>query len=419
MNIRQKLTANGYRGPGFDRIRLIAAAIVVVHHSSTYLVPDIAHDYLYAYSRGFTSFGLSAVDVFFALSGFLVTPSLLRTGDVVSFTVNRALRIMPALAVAVFVAIFVVGPISTTLNLSQYFTDPGTYRYAKNLLMLTIDTLPGVQTAPGNPIIVNGSLWTLYFEVLCYAFLVVISLSGILVRRVWTVGLFLGVYAFNALSWYAGPSLALVPVRIETFASLFVYFAAGVCIYRLSDIIPWSGAAAVAALACLLAGLALGIGVLVTPLSLSYLVVYLGLSDLLGRTPYRRDFSYGIYVFHALVLAFMLVIFPSVRNFFVTLPIVALVSLLIAMLSWTFVEAPALNTKKRVTAMVRLKIEQLGSTFGWQILGRAEAVPRERQFVRVGLRGPVGRSEERAPADRTDALERTAGSLKAQPKREY
>jgi peptidoglycan/LPS O-acetylase OafA/YrhL len=116
VNVRQKLAANASRGPGFDRIRLIAAAVVVLHHNSTYLIADIAHDYLYTYSRTFSNFGLSAVDIFFALSGFLVTPSLSRTGDVVSFTVNRTLRIVPALAVSVFLAMFVIGPALSRLS---------------------------------------------------------------------------------------------------------------------------------------------------------------------------------------------------------------------------------------------------------------------------------------------------------------
>jgi peptidoglycan/LPS O-acetylase OafA/YrhL len=210
---------------------------------------------------------------------------------------------------------------------------------------LTIDTLPGVETPTGNLVIVNGSLWTLYFEVLCYASLVMISLSGILARRAWTAGIFLTVYAFNALLWYSGSFQALVPGRIVTFASLFVYFAAGVCIYRLSDAIPWSGIAAMAAALCILAGLPIGVGVLVMPLCLPYLVVYLGLSRLLGERPYRHDFSYGIYVFQGPVLAFMLVMLPSLRNFLLALPIIALVSLSMAMLSWTYVESPALSAK--------------------------------------------------------------------------
>jgi peptidoglycan/LPS O-acetylase OafA/YrhL len=89
LKIQERFEANLYKGPGFDRIRLIAATIVVLHHSSIYLYANISHDYLFSYSGGFIQFGRLAVDIFFALSGFLVAPRLVRTGDVVTFTVHR------------------------------------------------------------------------------------------------------------------------------------------------------------------------------------------------------------------------------------------------------------------------------------------------------------------------------------------
>jgi hypothetical protein len=66
-----------------------------------------------------------------------------------TFTVHRALPIMPALTVAIFIAMLVAGPLLTTHTLWQYFTDPQTYRYARNLVFLTTDTLPGVVKAVG------------------------------------------------------------------------------------------------------------------------------------------------------------------------------------------------------------------------------------------------------------------------------
>ena len=370
MNIEEKLTTNLYKGPGFDRIRLIAATIVVFHHCGTYLIPNIAHDYLFGYSRGFINFGLFAVTVFFALSGFLVAPSLVRTGDALTFTVNRALRIMPALAASVFVAMFAIGPLLTAQPLQLYFTEPGTYRYMKNLVFLVVNTLPGVQTADGAPIIVNGALWTLYFEVLCYASLVIMSISGILGSRRRTVAAFLTIYVFNALLWYSPSLHAVVPGRIETFVSLFVYFASGVCIYRLAGSIPWSAWAATTAVLSIVAGLPLGIAVLVMPICVPYLVVYVGLSQLLGRTQFKNDYSYGIYIFHAQILAFMLVMFPSLRNFFVATPLIVLASLSIAVLSWTFIEAPALGSKKWVAAAVRANVDRLGLSVGRNRLNR-------------------------------------------------
>jgi peptidoglycan/LPS O-acetylase OafA/YrhL len=357
MTLQDRLAANSYKGPGFDRIRLIAAMIVVLHHCSTYVNPQIGHDALFQYSKGFLNFGLFAVTVFFALSGFLVTPSLILTGDTVTFIVHRTLRIMPALMATVLVAMFIIGPSLTTESLKSYFTDEQIYRYSKNLLFHTANTLPGVKLPNGDPIIVNGALWTLYFEVLCYASLVLMSLSGVLARRGFTFAVTASVYLINALLWYSTVMQAAVPSRIETFISLFVYFASGVCMYRFASTIPWSAGAAATAAISMVVGLPLGIGVVVMPISIPYLVVYFGLSKMFGQAPHKRDYSYGIYVFHAQVLTFMLVMFPSLRNFWVATPVVAIISVSIAMLSWKFVEAPALRSKGWVSAHVRQKVD--------------------------------------------------------------
>jgi len=360
LKIQERFEANLYKGPGFDRIRLIAATIVVLHHCSIYLYPDISNDYLFRYSRGFIQFGRLAVDIFFALSGFLVAPRLVLTGDAVTFTVHRALRIMPALAVSVFLAMLVTGPLLTTHTLWQYFTDPQTYRYARNLVFLTTNTLPGVVKADGGAISVNGALWTLSFEVLCYASLVIMSILGILAKRSWTIAVFATAYAMNALLWYVPSLRAAIPDRIETFVSLFVYFSCGACIYRLADIISWSARAAAAAAIAIAVGLPCGAGALVMPICVPYLVIYVGLSHLLGRAPFVNDYSYGIYVFHAQLVTFMLIMFPGVRNFFIAAPLIMAGALAIAILSWTFVEAPSLRSKKWLSSRVRKNVEWIG-----------------------------------------------------------
>ncbi|MEK1932415.1 MAG: acyltransferase [Pararhizobium sp.] len=78
-------------------MRLIAALVVVLHHTSFYSMDDIADDLLSSATGGTLSFGRPAVDVFFIISGVLVAPGHLRPGDIITFVCNRALRIIPAL----------------------------------------------------------------------------------------------------------------------------------------------------------------------------------------------------------------------------------------------------------------------------------------------------------------------------------
>ena len=97
---------------------------------------------------------------FFAVSGFLVMGSAVRTGSLSTFLSFRALRILPALSTEVAIGAILIGGIWTTLPAREYFLDPGFWRYFRNIVGNIIFYLPGVFKS--NPTeIVNGSLWTI------------------------------------------------------------------------------------------------------------------------------------------------------------------------------------------------------------------------------------------------------------------
>lgn len=226
MTSQDRLVDVRFRGPGFDLIRIAAATTVLLHHASGIGGGEITHDILARYSLGFMQFGLLAMVVFFAISGFLVTPGLTRSGDVRSFAASRVVRIFPALVVVVLLTMLAVGPALTTDTLYAYFRDPLTWKYLKNVLTLTVNPLPGV-TVEGQPVVVNGALWTLHFEILSYAALALTAMIGLLRRRILLLALFLATYvAYVLLATHPGLASAL-PERAVTFIALLVYFAAG------------------------------------------------------------------------------------------------------------------------------------------------------------------------------------------------
>ena len=152
-----------------DFVRFIAAAAVVVSHAYP-LAARNADEPLVRLSGGQTTLGTLAVTTFFALSGYLITQSWLRRRDLGAFAAARALRILPGLAVVVALTVFVYGPLLTTLPVLRYFVKYETVRYLGAVALWHMPfTLPGVLedvpfTARG-----NGSLWTLWYEVVCYA----------------------------------------------------------------------------------------------------------------------------------------------------------------------------------------------------------------------------------------------------------
>jgi peptidoglycan/LPS O-acetylase OafA/YrhL len=351
----ERFAATSYRGPGFDLIRLAAATTVLLHHSRGIEYPDIRLDPLFHFSGGFIHFGILAVMVFFVMSGFLVTPGLARSGDIIDYAVNRALRIFPALFTVVLFSALLLGPLLTTQSLSAYFSNPRLYLYFKNVVTSYDDFLPGV-VLDGQPAIINGSLWTLQFEVLSYVMLALACLLGLLRRK----GIFLLLWA-TSYSMYVGLNFApgvsdLLPGRLVTLNNLFVYFIGGSAFFLFRDRIPFSLANALTALSAMALALPVGLGPLVVPIGLPYLVTYCGLSDLPGRAMMSHDPSYGVYLIHAPILCALMLFFPSLKVWWAAAMIVFFIALALSYMSWTFVEGPALRRKKTVSRWLHSRL---------------------------------------------------------------
>jgi peptidoglycan/LPS O-acetylase OafA/YrhL len=348
VTLQDKLVLTSFRGPGFDHVRLVAAIIVLLHHCRGLQYYDFRADALLNYSGGFMDFGRFAVVIFFSISGFLVTPSLLRTGNVVDYAVHRAMRIFPGLIVNVALTILVLGPILTTEPLLSYFRDPQTYRYAKNILTLVVNYLPGVAARSGTQLSINGSLWTLHFEVLCYIVLGLIGALGLLGRRNFVLGLWCASYAVYVALWTIPSFAPALPDRLSTFMNLFVYFGSGILLYLFRERIPFSPALAFGALALLLLALPVGAGPLAMPICLPYLMVFCGLSSLPGKVPLKHDLSYGIFLIHGPILFAFSLLFPDMQTWWAGAVVVFLVTAGLAYASWIFVERPALSKKNAV-----------------------------------------------------------------------
>ena len=169
----------------FNLIRFIASMAVLVSHS--YAIHFGSSEYEPLTRELGRSLGSFAVDVFFITSGFLIYASLNRATYIQDYALSRVLRIFPGLIVMTALTVFVLGPITTDLSPMNYFSSLQTWEYAiKNSVLLTRVEyeLPGVFT--DNPLgpAVNGSLWSLPFELYMYITLpIIILVSNALFRR--------------------------------------------------------------------------------------------------------------------------------------------------------------------------------------------------------------------------------------------
>ena len=134
---------------------------------------------------GDTLLGDLAVDGFFVISGFLVTRSALRLSSLRRFAWHRALRIMPGFWVCLAFTAFVAAPIVAVQRsrpATSVLTGPEssvsfvTDNAALLIRQWQIAGLPGPLRAEA----MNGALWTLYYEAVCYLGIGVLVAVGVL-----------------------------------------------------------------------------------------------------------------------------------------------------------------------------------------------------------------------------------------------
>jgi len=113
------------RENNFDFLRFFAASLVLLVHSYplTGRQPEEPIELLTGYENG----GSFAVSIFFVISGYLITSSWLSSSSPTSFLIKRALRILPALALAVLLSVFIIGPLVTTESPGDYFASSTTW----------------------------------------------------------------------------------------------------------------------------------------------------------------------------------------------------------------------------------------------------------------------------------------------------
>lgn len=287
--------------------------------------------------------------MFFALSGFLIAGSLERCVSLVSFLGLRALRIIPALAVEVCLSALVLGALVTILPLTDYFSSMHLHRYFLNITGIIHYTLPGVFVDNPVPDRVNGQLWTVPFELECYAVLAVLAVLGIVWKRTLVL---LTVVALQSLllvyAWFGSPPpSATVPGRVLVFA-----FLCGLLIYAYRDRLHWSWLwfAVAAGLSALLLMMPGGDWLVAGPMA--YVTVFLGVTNPRRQTlVLSGDYSYGVFLYGYPIQQLVASMGPDFRHWWINMLIAYPLAVMVAVLSWWGIERPALGLKPRLLAL--------------------------------------------------------------------
>ncbi len=321
----------------FNTIRLIAAITVIFSHA----FPITGSLEPLENFTGQASLGTLAVAAFFVISGFLIPASLDR-GSITQYAIKRGFRIMPGLVVSVLVSAFVFGLSFTQLRTVEYLLHPQTWGFLGNGLFLPMGyDLPGVfELHPMRA--VNSSLWSLKFEMACYAF-VIVSFAVARLRRAAVIAAWL-------FSMAVAPMIADdaggVWFYIDQATGLFRFFGMGMLFYLFADRIyirrDWGWLTG--ALVVVSAFTPFFLEVAATAGAYAVITLAYCCGDRFRRATTRGDISYGVYVYAFPIQQSLLSVslgfaMPWLANALLTLPLVMLAGLL----SWLAVEKPALE----------------------------------------------------------------------------
>jgi len=360
------------RNNNFNLIRMLAAIAVLVSHSYPLSLGESAVEPLYNL-LGLT-LGELAVITFFCVSGFFISMSRDRAPSNIDFFSARFLRIYPGLTLVLLLAAFVVGTIFTTLSIADYLSNGKTYSYiSSNLTLFSMKfQLPGLfedNPYPG----INGSLWTLFYEVMLYVLVGVlgaVSFFGSGRRFFWFLTIYLAIYVGYKLIAAQIPQLAELH-RTQFFFTWSFPFVIGMSLYRYRRNVKLRLLWLLPLIA--LAGLAWHTACFfeLFVLAWSYLIFYLGFSTNSWVDRYNKlgDYSYGVYIYAFPVQEILAHLYKGIDP--LTMMALAFPEVLVAaVLSWHFIEKPCMSMRHNFAAQLSSSLTTLKAYCTGQALSK-------------------------------------------------
>ena len=363
------------RTNSLNLIRLALALLVLVAHGFYLSGAGTGPSFQGENLGGWAVFG------FFTISGYLITASRF-ANPLGRFLVLRVARIYPAFVVCLLVTAGVFAPIAWAAegrHWSGFLTTPTTPpAYVLKDLALRINAydVAGTPSAVPYPGAWNGSLWTLYFEFLCYLLVGLLVSLPIVRRHPWLLGL---AFAVSVLAWATadawGPGAYADLVLL---ARLLPAFLGGALVHVAIRGRPLRTPVALVAIT-LAATLVVTVdhwgAQLASPL-ITYALLWL--STVLPSPPVarRHDISYGVYIY-AFPVQQLLVYAGAHRLGLVGYDVLAaLATAAVAVVSWRLVERPALRwARHRFPSAARVSVST--DRVVQQRSGRIPASPRE------------------------------------------
>lgn len=326
-------------------IRLFCAIIVLVSH-----LDWIAGNT----TDNFRRLGLYAVAIFFGLSGFLLTESIIRGGANSNFIRNRVLRIFPGLfGVLVLTSLF-FAPLYHITKMRKFeyiFTQDNVLYIFRNMTTYILQSDINRSLEASNVPNWNPPLWTLWYELVCY-FLLFVLIGALGTRYISIIKVVLPI--FIAIYLLEGFLIIHIPSRINMGIYYASFFFLGSFLY-INKVQEKFNLFIVLIFGLLLSFLIprnsdtvffdsrdFVLGLFLIPLS-----ILLSFNPKVS-TKLRNDYSFGIYIYSAPISHLLVLNFEAMRQNWIMYACCTLgVTFIFSWFSWNLIEKPALKLKKR------------------------------------------------------------------------
>ena len=239
-------------------------------------------------------------------------------------------------------------------------TSPFGYIWNNLLLKIHQTSIAGTPVGSTQPLEWNGSLWTLFYEFLCYLILMGLATVGLLKRRFAVLVITLVLMAAMTLITFDGSLNGqfnvvhnFILMNLIRFGTIFL---TGALLYLYRDRVPDSGWIALVCAVLFVAALwlptsnqypvfALTASGILCPL-IAYPMVWLGYHLPFQRVGSRNDYSYGLYIY-AYPVQQLLAIWGVIRwGFFPYFGLALAITFPLAIASWWAIEKHALKLKR-------------------------------------------------------------------------
>lgn len=351
------------RHNSLNLIRLALAFAVLVHHSWPLTgQPDelrFAGDTL----------GGWAVAGFFGISGYLITSS--RWSNALGpYLVNRIARLMPAFWVCLGLMALLFAPIGYLAakgTLDGYLTSahsPLNFLISNGMLQMRFYDIAGTPLDVPYAGAWNGSLWSLYYEFLCYLIVAALGTFAIVRRSPWPMTLGFVVAVFAQANIDRINRLTNDNFDVVLMLKLLPFFLGGAVIFMWKDRVGfhWIPGSLSLIAAFAIASLVPGWGVQASALFVAYGVIWLSTVVRQPQLIAKNDISYGIYIY-AFAVQQLLAVFGAHEWGLLWFSLAAaVITVPFAAASWLFVERPVMRRvrgkKKLNTALQRGKLAE-------------------------------------------------------------